>query len=96
MANPRAFLSFDFDHDSTDKILFVGQADSESPTPFTLEDWSSKASLPEAEWEKQIAKKVGNCHLMIVLVGKHMSGLTASLPKSRWQRTKTCRPSAYT
>ena len=73
MADPRAFLSFDFDHDSTSKILFAGQADSESPTPFTLEDWSSKASLPEAEWEKLIAGKVARCHLMIVLVGKSMS-----------------------
>jgi hypothetical protein len=73
MADPRAFLSFDFDHDSTSKILFAGQADSESPTPFTLEDWSSKASLPEAEWEKLIASKVARCHLMIVLVGKSMS-----------------------
>lgn len=73
MADPRAFLSFDFDHDSTDKILFAGQAASDSPTSFTLQDWSSKASLPEAEWEELISKKVGNCHLMIVLVGKHMS-----------------------
>ena len=72
MADPRAFLSFDFDHDSTSKILFAGQADSESPTSFTLEDWSSKASLPEAEWEKLIAAKVARCHLMIVLVGKSM------------------------
>ena len=73
MADPRAFLSFDFDHDSGSKILFAGQAASDSPTSFTLEDWSSKASLPEAEWEKLIATKVGNCHLMIVLVGKHMA-----------------------
>lgn len=73
MANPRAFLSFDFDHDSTSKILFAGQAVSDSPTTFTLEDWSSKASLPEAEWEKVIAAKVASCHLMIVLVGKNMA-----------------------
>jgi hypothetical protein len=72
MADPRAFLSFDFDHDETAKILFAGQADSESPTTFTVEDWSSKAALPEAEWEKLIASKVARCHLMIVLVGKYM------------------------
>ena len=32
MADPRAFVSFDFDHDETEKILFVGQAKN-SKTP---------------------------------------------------------------
>jgi hypothetical protein len=73
MADPRAFLSFDFDHNETSKNLFAGQAKKESPTSFVLEDWSSKSSLPEAEWEDFISKKVGSCHLMIVLVGKSMS-----------------------
>jgi hypothetical protein len=72
MADPRAFLSFDFDHDETPKILFAGQAKSDSPTPFTVEDWSSKRALPELEWEKLIAAKIKNCHLLIVLVGKNM------------------------
>ena len=26
MTDPRAFVSFDFDHDETPKVLFVGQA----------------------------------------------------------------------
>jgi hypothetical protein len=72
MANPRAFLSFDFDHNETSKTLFAGQAAKDSPTPFVLEDWSSKRSLPEAEWEKLLAGKIANCHMMIVLVGKSM------------------------
>jgi hypothetical protein len=37
MSDPRAFVSFDFDHDERSKNLFVGQAKSESPTPFTIE-----------------------------------------------------------
>jgi hypothetical protein len=72
MADPRAFLSFDFDHDATWRTLFTGQAKSDSPTPFTLEDWSSKSELPETEWEKLIAAKISNCHMMIVLVGNSM------------------------
>lgn len=72
MANPRAFLSFDFDHNESSRNLFAGQAKEDSPTPFTLEDWSSKSTLPEAEWEKFIEAKVANCHMMIVLVGKSM------------------------
>lgn len=72
MAEPRAFLSFDFDHDVASKILFAGQAKKDSPTSFTLEDWSSKRSLPEKEWEELIATKIGGCHMMVVLVGKSM------------------------
>lgn len=73
MADPRAFLSFDFDHDATSRILFAGQAKSDSPTPFVVEDWSSKSELPEDEWEEVMAKKISSCHLLIVLVGHSMS-----------------------
>ena len=72
MADPRAFLSFDFDHNEASRNLFAGQAKKDSPTPFTLEDWSSKSELPEDEWEDFISKKIRGCHLMIVLVGKSM------------------------
>jgi hypothetical protein len=48
MANPRAFISFDFDNNLTEKNLFVGQAKN-SRTPFSIEDWSSKESLPKIE-----------------------------------------------
>jgi len=72
MSDPRAFLSFDFDHNELSKILFAGQAKSDSPTPFTIEDWSSKAALAEAEWERQIRAKISNTNMLIVLVGKSM------------------------
>lgn len=73
MAEPRAFLSFDYDHNLTSKNLFAGQAKSDSPTPFVIEDWSSKSVLPEAQWEALIAKKIASCHMLIVLVGQSMS-----------------------
>jgi len=60
MADPRAFVSFDFDHNETSRNLFAGQAKSDSPTPFTVQDWSSKSELPQATW-------------CIVLVGKSMA-----------------------
>jgi len=72
MSDPRAFLSFDFDHDETSKILFAGQAKKDSPTPFVIQDWSSKAALPQAEWEKVIKDKINKCNLLIVLVGRSM------------------------
>ncbi len=69
MADPRAFISFDFDNNKTEKDLFVGQAKN-SRTPFNIEDWSSKTHLPQREWEKLINDKIKKCNMLIVLVGK--------------------------
>ena len=68
-ANPRAFISFDFDNNSTERILFVGQIKN-SKTPFNIEDWSSKSSLPQSQWEKIIEEKIKKCNMIIVLVGE--------------------------
>jgi hypothetical protein len=75
LADPRAFISFDFDHNEESRMLFVGQAKN-SKTPFAIQDWSSKSVLPEAEWEASISGKVGKCNLVIVLVGKTMASAT--------------------
>ncbi len=76
MADPRAFISFDFDHNETDKILFAGQAKTNSPTPFTVHDWSSKSSLPQDQWEKLINSKMASTNMCIVLVGRSMATAT--------------------
>lgn len=76
MADPRAFLSFDFDHNLTEKNLFAGQCKEKSPTPFVAADWSSKSALPQAEWEKAIKAKINSCNILIVLVGKTMATAT--------------------
>ena len=47
MADPRAFISFDFDNNRTDKNLLVGQIKN-SRTPFSAEDWSVSEALPQA------------------------------------------------
>lgn len=75
MAYPRAFISFDFDHNSTEKTLFAGQAKN-SRTPFSVQDWSSKSSLPQSEWEAIIEEKINKCNMLIVLVGKTMASAT--------------------
>ena len=69
MADPRAFISFDFDNNKTEKDLFAGQAKN-SRTPFNIEDWSSKTHLPQREWEQLINEKINKCNMLIVLVGK--------------------------
>jgi len=75
MADPRAFISFDFDHNETSKNLFVGQSKN-SKTPFSIEDWSSKSSLPQSQWEALIKSKIGKCNMLIVLCGKTMASAT--------------------
>jgi hypothetical protein len=75
MADPRAFISFDFDHNENARMLFVGQAKN-SRTPFAIQDWSSKSALPQAEWEESISGKIGRCNLVIVLVGRTMASAT--------------------
>ena len=76
MTKPRAFLSFDFDHDAQAKILFAGQCHALSPTPFTAQDWSSKEALPQHTWEETIRGKINRTNMMIVLVGEHMGSAT--------------------
>lgn len=75
MADPRAFISFDYDHDETLKNLFVGQSKN-SKTPFSIQDWSAKSSLPQAQWEAIVKEKINKCHMLIVLVGKTMASAT--------------------
>jgi Thoeris protein ThsB, TIR-like domain len=75
MADPRAFISFDFDHNISEKNLFIGQSKN-SKIPFRVEDWSSKTSLPQSNWEEMIREKINKCHMVIVLVGKYMASAT--------------------
>jgi hypothetical protein len=72
MGHPRAFISFDFDNNKTDRDLFVGQAVN-SRTPFDIQDWSSKETLPQRQWEALIDAKINKCNLAIILVGKKTS-----------------------
>lgn len=75
MAEPRAFISFDVDNNSDEKILFAGQA-FHSKTPFSHEDWSAKSAMPQREWEDIVRRKINKTHLLIVLVGRHMASAT--------------------
>lgn len=77
MADPRGFVSFDIDHNEKEKNLFIGQAKNEK-TPFGFEDWSSKSSLPQNQWEKIIKEKISKCNFVVVLVGKNMATATGA------------------
>jgi hypothetical protein len=75
MPEPRAFISFDFDHNGDERTLFTGQIKN-SRTPFFVQDWSSKTTLPQSTWEDQIKEKMNKTNMCIVLVGKSMSTAT--------------------
>ncbi len=79
MADPRAFVSFDFDHDETQKTLFIGQSKN-SKTPFSIQDGSAKSSMPQSQWEAIVKDKVNKCNMLIVLVGKTMAS-ASGVPK---------------
>jgi hypothetical protein len=70
--DPRAFVSFDFDHNETEKMLFIGQGKN-SRTPFSIQDWSAKAAMPQSQWERLVEEKICRSNMVIVLVGRSMS-----------------------
>ncbi len=71
MADPRAVISLDFDHNEAEKNLFVGQSKN-SKTPFSIQDWSAKSSMPQSQWEAIVKEKINKSNMLIVLVGKTM------------------------
>lgn len=87
MADPRAFISFDFDNNSNEKLLFAGQAKN-SKTPFNIEDWSSKTSLPQKQWEAIIEEKINKCNMLIVLVGKKTSSATGVVKEITFSKSQ--------
>lgn len=72
MSTPRAFISFDFDHNQGEKLYFVGQSKN-SRTPFSIQDWSAKSAMPQSLWEQIVEEKIKKCNMVIVLVGRHMA-----------------------
>ena len=87
MADPRAFISFDYDHNETEKLLFVGQSKN-SKTPFSIQDWSAKSSMPQSEWEAIVKEKINKCNMLIVLVGKTMASATGVAKEIRMAKSQ--------
>ena len=86
MADPRAFVSFDFDHNESSRNLFCGQGKKDSPTPFVVQDWSSKTVLEQSNWKELIRAKINKTNMVIVLVGKSMgsaSGVAAEIAMAK-------------
>lgn len=64
----RAFISYDYDHDSDLKNLLVGQARNDR-TPFEISDWSIKEA--SRGWYLEARRRIDRANLVIVICGYH-------------------------
>ena len=62
----KVFISFDYDHDLSQKNLLVGQSQLDS-SPFEISDVSIKQE--ESDWVNKARQKIRNADVMIILCG---------------------------
>lgn len=80
----RAFISFDYDHDSDLKTMLVGQARHDD-TPFEIADWSVKEHQI-GDWKEKVRRRIRAVDVVIVLCGNHThtaSGVSDELKIAR-------------
>jgi len=68
MAKPRAFISFDYDHDEGAKIMLAGQAKLPD-SPFEFIDASVREHLT-GDWREKVRRRMDNVDVVIVLCGE--------------------------
>lgn len=69
MAKKRVFISFDYDHDLSQKNLLVGQSKN-SDSPFKLADFSIKEAISE-DWKAKARTRIKGVDVMAVICGEH-------------------------
>lgn len=67
MPKKRVFISFDYDHDESLKMLLVGQS-RHADSPFELSDWSIKEPLL-GDWKAKARARIKSVDVVIVLCG---------------------------
>jgi len=67
---PRAFIAFDYDHDSSLRDLLVGQS-RHPDTNFEIHDYSVKEPFPQNVWEERVRQRIRACSLVIVICGEN-------------------------
>lgn len=65
----RAFISFDYDHDSDLKVLLVGQS-KHPDTDFEIADFSIKEAIPSG-WMSNARTRIKGCGVVIVICGEY-------------------------
>lgn len=87
MANVRAFISFDFEHDEDLRNLLVGQAKNPD-TPFDIADWSLKEPLT-GDWKEKVRSRIKRTDQVIVICGEFTntaSGVSTELTIAREEK----------
>ncbi len=74
MAKTRAFISFDYDHDSILKEFLVGQAKLQD-SPFEIADWSVKQAQA-VNWQDHAEMRIKRSDVVIVICGQHTDTAT--------------------
>lgn len=80
MNKKRVFISFDYDHDESQKNLLVGQSRN-SDSPFAITDMSIKEPI-STNWKENARRRIKGCNVVIVICGTHTdtaSGVSAEL-----------------
>jgi hypothetical protein len=65
----KAFISFDYDHDSDLKTMLVGQAKNPD-TPFEIADYSVKEPLT-GDWKKKVKDRINLVGVVVVICGEN-------------------------
>lgn len=69
MTQKRAFISFDYDHDSDLKTMLIGQSKNDD-SPFSIFDMSIKEAIAN-NWKENARRRIKGCDVVIVICGKH-------------------------
>ncbi len=80
----RAFISFDYDHDSDLKTMLVGQA-RHADSPFDIADWSVKEHQT-GDWKGKVRQRIRAVDVVIVLCGNYTdtaAGVSAEMRIAR-------------
>lgn len=80
MDKKRVFISFDYDHDESQKNLLVGQ--SRNPdSPFSITDMSIKEAITN-NWKENARRRIKGCDVVVVICGANTdtaAGVSAEL-----------------
>jgi antiphage defense system Thoeris ThsB-like protein len=67
---PRAFVAFDYDHDSALRDFIFGQS-KHPDTNFEMHDWSVKEPFALSVWKERVRTKIRGSDLVIVICGEN-------------------------
>jgi len=92
----KVFISFDYDHDLSQKNLLVGQSKLDD-SPFEISDVSIKQEI-ESDWESKAKQKIKNADVVLVLCGfftDNATGVSKEIEIAREVGTKYYLLKAY-